>query len=85
MRVNGNSKFVMGTIYSIGSTNSAKKKKQTDVSMHKHSNVHRDETGFDFLLNKYLSFFLKQTKVTAPARWAGFLKYFFLGCFLYHG
>lgn len=52
----------MGTIYSIGSTNSAKKKKQTDVSMHKHSNVHRDETGFDFLLNKYLSFFLKQTE-----------------------
>lgn len=50
MRVNGNSKFVMGTISSIGSTNSAKKKKQTDVSMHKHSNVHKDETGFDFFV-----------------------------------
>lgn len=49
-------KFVMGMTSSIVSTNTVKKKKQTDLSMYKHSNVHKDETGFDFLLNKYSSF-----------------------------
>lgn len=60
-------KFVMGMISSIGSTNAAKKKKQTDLSMYNHSNVQKDETGFDFLLNKYPSITWNREK---RQRWA---------------